>query len=370
MKTAAVEGREPYIIYIPVDNPVFRIVASISATSMSSISQAPRGYTRRELFTLGRSSSEEQGRWIRVQRTAMACQFEILLWGDEAHHAAAAREALDEADRIESALTVFRESSELVRVNREAARAPVAVDEETFGLLAQCRALHEATERAFDITSTPLSRCWGFLAREGRLPAAEAVEAARAIVGMEHVELDGAARTVRFSRPGVELNLGAVGKGYALGRMATSMRARGVRDALLSAGGSSAVAVGGRDKGWQVDIRSRRARGPLARVQLRDGALATSGAGEQFFEKEGRRYGHVLDPRTGWPAAGTLSVSVVCADAATADALSTAFLVGGLTLARRYCARHPETLALVTPDDGSERPVVVGAYPGAALEEA
>jgi thiamine biosynthesis lipoprotein len=337
---------------------------------MSSISQAPRAYTRRELFTLGRSSSGEQGRWVRVQRTAMACRFEILLWDDEAPHAAAAREALDEADRIESALTVFRETSELVRVNREAAGAPVAVDEELFGLLAQCRVLHEATERAFDITSTPLGRCWGFLAREGRLPTMEAIEAARAMVGMEKVELDAAARTVRFARPGIELSLGAVGKGYALGRMATSMRERGVRDALLSAGGSSAVALGGRGQGWLVDVRSRCARGRLARLHLRDGALATSGAGEQFFEVQGRRYGHVLDPRTGWPAAGTLSVSVVCEDAATADALSTAFLVGGLTLARRYCGRHPQTLALVTPDDGSERPVVVGAYPGAALEEA
>jgi len=300
----------------------------------------------------------------------MACRFEILIWGDEAHHAAAAREALDEADRIESALTVFRETSELVRVNREAATAPVAVDALLFALLSRCRAIHDDTERAFDITSTPLGRCWGFLDREGRMPTTAQIEAARACLGMDKVELDAAGTTVRFRRPGVELSLGSIGKGYALGRMADSMRARGVRDALLSAGGSSAVAVGGRGQGWLVDVGSRRVRGRLARLHLRDGALATSGAGEQFFEVQGRRYGHVLDPRTGWPAAGTLSVSVVCEDAATADALSTAFLVGGLALARRYCARHPQTLALVTPDDGSERAVVVGAYPGATLEEA
>jgi thiamine biosynthesis lipoprotein len=330
----------------------------------------PRAYSRRELFTLGRSSPERPGEWIRVQRTAMACQFEILLWDDDAHHAAAAREALDQADRIEAALTVFRETSELVRVNRQAATAATTVDAELFGLLEQCRALHEATEHAFDITSTPLSRCWGFLKREGRRPTDEAIEDARARAGMDKVDLDPAARTVRFTRPGVELSLGSIGKGFALARMAASMRARGVRDALLSAGGSSAVAVGGRGQGWRVDISSRRARGRLARLHLRDGALATSGAGEQFFVADGRRYGHVLDPRTGWPAEGTLSVSVVCADAATADALSTAFLVGGLALARRYCAWHPETLALVTPDDGSERPVVVGAYAGALLEEA
>src|SRR5437899_7997679 len=144
--------------------------------------------------------------------------------------------------------------------------------------------------------------------------------------------------------------------------MADSMRARGVRDALLSAGGSSAVAVGGRGQGWLVDVGSRRVRGRLARLRLRDGALATSGAGEQFFEVDGRRYGHVIDPRTGWPASGVLSVSVVTAEGALSDALSTAFLVGGLDVARRYCASYPQTLALLTPEGGRMRPIVLGTF--------
>ncbi|HYU41750.1 MAG TPA: FAD:protein FMN transferase, partial [Vicinamibacteria bacterium] len=161
---------------------------------------------------------------------------------------------------------------------------------------------------------------------------------------------------------------GSVGKGYALDRMAALMRGRGVAHALLSAGGSSAVALGGRGEGWTVDIRSRQvSAGKLARLHLRDGALATSGAGEQFFEVDGRRYGHVIDPRTGWPASGVLSVSVVTAEGAVSDALSTAFLVGGLELARRYCASNPQTLALVTPDDGTRRPIVLGAFVGARL---
>jgi len=169
----------------------------------------------------------------------------------------------------------------------------------------------------------------------------------------------------------MELNLGSIGKGYALDRMATLMRARGAAHALISAGGSSAVAIGGRGAGWTVDLRSRQvATGRLARLRLRDGALATSGAGEQFFEVDGRRYGHVIDPRTGWPASGVLSVSVVTAEGAVSDALSTAFLVGGLELARRYCASNPQTLVLVTPDDGRPRPVVLGAFAGARLEEA
>ena len=331
---------------------------------------APRPRTRRELFTLGRRA-EEGGHWIRIHRAAMACRFEILLDGADDRHAVAAREALDEADRLESALSVFRETSELSRVNRTAAQGPATVDADLFALLDRCRGLHAQTAGAFDITSTPLSRCWGFLKREGRLPSPEAIAAARALVGMSGVLFDAAARTIRFAREGMELNLGSIGKGYALDRMAALMRGRGVGHALLSAGGSSAVAVGGRGEGWTVDIRSRQvAGGKLARLRLRDGALATSGAGEQFFEVDGRRYGHVIDPRTGWPASGVLSVSVVTAEGARSDALSTAFLVGGLEVARRYCASYPQTLALVTPDDGTRRPIVLGAFPGGRIEEA
>jgi thiamine biosynthesis lipoprotein len=329
---------------------------------------APRSFTRRELFTLGRDTGE--GHWIRVHRSAMACRFEVLLEEAGAAHTAAAREALDEADRLEAALSLFRETSALSAVNRTAATEPAEVDDELFALLSRCRDLHEETTGTFDITSTPLSRCWGFLRREGRLPAPEELEAARAQVGMGAVVLDADARSVRFAKPGLELNLGSIGKGYALDRMAALLRARGVGHALLSAGGSSAVAVGGRGPGWAIDIRPRQAAGRrLARLHLRNGALATSGAGEQFFEVNGRRYGHVIDPRTGWPAAsGLLSVSVVTAEGALSDALSTAFLVGGVDVARRYCASHPETLALVTPDNGARTPVVLGAYDGARLE--
>jgi thiamine biosynthesis lipoprotein len=107
----------------------------------------------------------------------------------------------------------------------------------------------------------------------------------------------------------------------------------------------------------------------MARVWLRDSALGTSGAGEQFVVVDGRRYGHVLDPRTGWPADGILSATVVCSSAADADALSTAFLVAGPALAERYCAHHHGVLALITPDDGSGRTFVIGQHPLAEVVE-
>jgi thiamine biosynthesis lipoprotein len=293
----------------------------------------------------------------------MACRFEITLGAEHASWVPAARAALDGVDRLEDLLTVFRATSAICDVNRRAASEPVQVDDDLFDLLERCAVLHRDTSGTFDITSTPLSRCWGFLQREGRLPPRDSIDAARASVGYDAVSLEAATRSVRFMRTGVELNLGAIGKGYALDRVAAGMRGAGVPSALLSAGRSSLLALGGR---WQVEVVSPQVSdGPLATVWLRDAALGTSGAGEQFVIVDGRRYGHVIDPRTGWPAAGVISASVIASSAAAADALSTAFLIGGVELARRYCADHPGVLAIVTPEGHRNTPLMFGACAGA-----
>jgi thiamine biosynthesis lipoprotein len=299
----------------------------------------------------------------------MACRFEVALASEHAEHLAAARVALDEADRMEDALSVFRETSEVTRVNRDAGARPVGVSPTLFALLLRCQELHRATEGAFDPTSAPLSRVWGFLARDGRLPGGDAITAALATVGFDKVELDPTARTVRFSRPGVALNFGGIGKGFALDRMADLLRGGGVPCALLSAGGSSVLAFG-EGEGYSVDVRSPRVRTVIARLWLSGTALGTSGPGEQFFEADGRRYGHVLDPRTGWPAAGVLTASAAARSAADADALSTAFLVGGPELAERYCRAHPGTMALLAREDDPGRPLLFGDGAGLRLDEA
>jgi len=329
-----------------------------------------RGFlTARARAPRARTSSNDDY-WIRVHRRAMACRFEITLAREDAIWVTAARAALNEIDRIEAALSVFQETSVITGVNRRAAAAPVHVDADVFGLLQRCAELSRHTGGAFDITSTPLSRCWGFMRREGRVPSPDEIAAARRGVDAAAVRLDAGDRSVRFDRAGLELNLGAVGKGYALDRVAADMRRCGVAHALLSAGRSSLLAVGGRDGGWHVEVTSPRLAGPLATVWLRDAALGTSGAGEQFVEVDGQRYGHVIDPRTGWPARGVLSASVIASSAARADALSTAFLVGGVELAARYCAEHADVMALVTPDDGSRSPLVFGTHPGARVRAA
>ena len=215
----------------------------------------------------------------------MACRFEITLDHADAAGIPAAQRALNQIDAIEAQLTVFRDTSTIAALNRRAADEDVPCDAEVFGLLQQCAALSDATGGAFDITSTPLSRCWGFLRREGRLPAEPEIARARALVGMQHVRLDAARSTVRFARPGVELNLGAVGKGYALDRVGATLRRDGVGRALISAGRSSLLAIGGHDGGWMVDIVSPRLTKPIARAWLRDAALGTSGAGSQFVDR-------------------------------------------------------------------------------------
>jgi thiamine biosynthesis lipoprotein len=325
---------------------------------------------RRMLLGLEERKPPSADHWIRVHRTAMACRFEIALSGEDAPHLAAAREALEEADRVEDRLTVFRDTSEVSHFNARAGRGPVEVSDELFALLERAAALHAAAGGAVDPTATPLLQAWGFLRREGTRPDPGALEAARALVGMQHVELDPAGRTAGLPLPGMQVSFGSLGKGYALDRMAGGLRRAGVPKALLSAGGSSVLAYGGDEgEGFAVDVRSKRASGArLFGLRLRDAAQATSGAGEQFFEVDGQRYGHVLDPRTGWPASGVLSATVVTGSAADADALSTAFLVAGPPLAESYCAGHANTLALLVLEAEPDRLQVFGSHDGASWE--
>jgi thiamine biosynthesis lipoprotein len=335
----------------------------------AAVAPARAPLARREFLSLSPGwNPADTEFWIRIHRPAMACRFEITLPSHAACDIPAAREALDEVDAIEALLSVYRESSALTAINRTAAERAVPAGPELLDLLSRSRTLHTDTGGAFDATTTPLSRAWGFFRREGRLPDSAKIDAAMLRVGMHKVALDEEAGAVRFLQEGVELNFNAIGKGYALDRIASGLRRRGVKHALLSAGGSSVLAIGGGRRGFVVDIRSRSAAAPLARLRIRDAALGTSGAGEQSFEVDGRRFGHVLDPRTGWPARGALSVSVVADDAATADALATAFFVGGAELAHRYCTEHPRTLALVTPDTAPHEPQLFGHHDGVRFE--
>ena len=310
------------------------------------------------------AAAPADGYWLHVSRIAMACRFEVTLPRGEKAGVSVAHSALEVADRIEQQLTVFRETSEVSYINRSAAYSPVPVEASLWELLSLCRELHCATGGSFDITSAPMSRCWGFLRRQGRIPDPNEIQDTLAVVGSDRLCLDSEARTLGFERPGVELNFGSIGKGYALDRMAAAMRGR-IKSALLSAGSSSLLAIGSGDRlqdGWKVGIRHplhkhRR----LAVLHLRDCAMSTSGSEEQFFEHQGKRYGHIIDPRSGLPAEGITSATVIARSAALTDALATAFYVGGVELAKSVCDSNRGVTAIIL-EVGATMPVVLGGY--------
>jgi len=270
-------------------------------------------------------------------REAMACRFEVAFnVGEVAGDTELAVAALDLVDSIEERISIYRPDSELSRINATATSRWVDVSAETWPLLWRARELWELTGGAFDMAAGALVRAWGFLRRQGRTPDTDDLRVAVESAGMQHVELDPERRRVRFLRPGVELNPGAIGKGWAVDRALALLASGGVPSALVHGGQSSVrargiqgPAVSGRH-GWRVGLQHPLRPGRrLATITLDDEALGTSGSGTQFFIDRGRRLGHILDPRTGLPAEGVISATVIAPSAADADALATAAYVLG-----------------------------------------
>jgi thiamine biosynthesis lipoprotein len=301
---------------------------------------------------------------IHVSRSAMATRFEIILpWG--LHDSTmAADDALDLIERLEAQLTVYRDDSEVAQLNRNAPCAAVQVEERLYDLLGYCALLSRETCGAFDITTGALIRTWGFFRRQGRVPSPSERKAALTRVGSGHLVFDDERQSIRFDCEGLEINLGSIGKGYALDRAAELLRDRWhVTAGLLHGGHSSVIALGSdpRDRrGWSVAIShpwipDRK----LAEVRLRDAALATSAATFQHLEHNGRKLPHVLDPRTGWPAQSMSSATVIASSAARADALSTAFFVMGPAAALAYCRAHPDVGAILLPAGDDCQPLIL-----------
>ena len=358
---------------------------------------------------------------LSVSREAMACLFEVVFDAASYRHATdVAVAALQQVALLEDQLTVYRDTSEVSAINRRAADQPVVVEEGLYRLLRRGADLARITGGAFEMTAGALSKIWGFYRRQGRMPSPHEIEQALATVGSQHLVFDDHGEngpTIRFLRRGLELNLGAIGKGYALDRAADVLKAGNVHDFLLHGGNSSVLASGSRDpkasrranagdasqaivceelpscaakttaapaspspesaqnlavvaghepdrapvavapgasqhipqEGWVVGLRHPlRPDARLAEFVLRDQALGTSGSGTQYFHYQGRRYGHILDPRTGWPADKVLSATVIAPTAELADALSTACYVLGVEGTQALCQRLPDIQVLLT----------------------
>lgn len=294
---------------------------------------------------------------VRLARYAMATRFELALYGErESFLRAAGEEALDEIERLEAQLSLYRADSDVSDLNRRAAHEAVPVDPRLFALLVRARRLSEETEGAFDITVAPLMRCWGFVGGSGQMPTEEAIAEARERVGMRHVLLDEGRCAVQFDREGVSLDFGAIGKGYAIERAANLLRENGITRALLHGGTSTIYAIGAPPdaEGWTIALQRPFAAAtdaPLTQITLRDMALSVSAPHGKWFESGGRRYGHVIDPRTGYPTRRNLLAALVLPSATDSDALSTALLTLGAEGLPPLLAAHPDARYLLAAED-------------------
>ena len=285
----------------------------------------------------------------------MGCAYSIEAFGpDRAALPAILEQAFDEVDRIDRLMSHYKADSSLSRINREAAIRPVAVEPELFDFISEAMRYHRESDGAFDITVGPLMKAWGFFRGGGRLPDDAALADARAVVGAAHVRLDRVARTIAFDRSGVELDLGGIAKGYAVDRVAQLLGQRGIGAALISAGGSTIYGLGTppNEPGWRVTVEEASSSAVPIVLRLENRAVSVAGSSEKSFEAGGVTYSHIMDPRSGRPAQGVLSVVVTTATGTAGDALDDAFFVMGPERTREYLARLPQTDAHFTLSDG------------------
>lgn len=269
---------------------------------------------------------------------AMATRFEIVLAGDDpVALRAAGEEALEEIRRVDAQLSLYSPSSEVAFVNANAASQPVRISPSLFTLIERAKKFSELSNGSFDITVAPLVRAWGFMKGSGSPPSPDQISEAGSLVGMEQLRLDSHARSLAFEKQGMMLDFGAIGKGYALDLAVEILREAGVTNALLHGGTSTIVGMGPGPEGagWKVVVERPPLPGEsqdktpelVSVVHLLNQSLSVSAFWGKYFELNGKHYGHVIDPRTGWPAQNAILGAVLSSSATESDALSTAVLL-------------------------------------------
>ena len=341
--------------------------------------------------------------WLRqLTHRAMACEFQLLFplrRGESSVSSTADIEAgmavFVRIDQLEEQLSYFRVTSELSQINAVASEMEFPVEEGLFGLIERALELSRATDGAVDITAAPLSELWRTARAAERIPTPAEIAETRRSVGFQYVELDPDRHTIRFTRPGMRMDLGCIGKGFTLDETAGLLTEAELPDFLYHGGYSSILARGGSASsgnsggnsgtgtndqtapsetgggGWRVGLRDpMRPERRIAELRLCDRAIGTSGAQLQFFRYRGRRYGHLLDPRTGYPPESRRAVTVVAPDATLADGLSTAFYVLSAAKIAEFCEKNADhypglAVLLVDTDRDGEREILeYGFRPG------
>lgn len=282
----------------------------------------------------------------------MGTEVSVELWHEDAAQGlAAARAVMAEYHRINQLMSTYLATSEISALNREAAAAPFVVGQELFDLIARSLDLGRLSEGCFDITYDSV----GFLydLRAGVVPTDTARSSTLPLINYRAVELDHAAHSIRFQHSGMRINLGGIAKGYAVERGAAIVREYGVRHALLNAGGDSRVVGDRRGQPWIIGVRNPRARDAVvARLPIVDEAISTAGDYERFFDRDGVRYHHILNPSTGLPSTGVHSVTVIGPDGTMTDGLDTAIFVMGVRKGMALIAALPDYEAIIVDDRG------------------
>jgi thiamine biosynthesis lipoprotein len=272
----------------------------------------------------------------------MGTSFNIVAYGTQRERLESAiADALREAKRLDELLSNFRPESELSRVNQLGTRGPMTLSSELFQFLSACHAYSRSSEGTFDITVGPLMKAWGFYMGTGELPQPEEVVQALERVGYTNIILDEQNMTVRLAKEGVELDPGGIGKGVAVDNMVEILKHREVYSALIIAGGSTIYGLGTppNEPGWEVTIKDPRQPSKVAETLiLKNEAVSTSGNLEKFFWADGKIWGHIIDPRTGYPAMGTLSVSVIAPRSVDSEAWTKPYYI----LGRLWTEKHKQ----------------------------
>jgi thiamine biosynthesis lipoprotein len=273
--------------------------------------------------------AQASAEWYRRAIDLMGTRVSVELWHEDAEAAAQLIDrVLDEYRRIDREMSTYRPDSEISMLNARAATAPVVVSDELFALIDKALSLSRMSDGAFDISYESVGYLYDFRARQH--PSHEQIDAALAAVDYRHIRIDAATHSVSFELPGMRINLGGIAKGYAVEQGARLLREAGIEHALLNAGGDTRLIGDRRGTPWIVGIRHPRAENAFAtRLPLVDEAISTSGDYERFFEEDGRRYHHILNPATGEPTETVLSATVIGPDATMTDALSTTVFVLG-----------------------------------------
>jgi thiamine biosynthesis lipoprotein len=293
------------------------------------------------------------GRWFSRDEAIMGTAIHVELWGEDPGAAERAIDAvMAEMHRIDRLMSPYKEDSELSRINRDAGHRAVRVGAELFGLIERSLQFSRLSDGAFDITFASVGGLYDY--RNGHAPDAATLERALQAIGWRHLRLDAGQRTVRFGRDGMRIDLGGFAKGYVVDTSIAILKRMGVQHAVVAAGGDSHVMGDRRGRPWSIAIRDPRdAKRVVAVLPLQDTSISTSGDYERYFERDGVRHHHLIDPKTGASPRSVRSVTILAEDGLTSEALSKCLFVMGLERGMQLIEAQPGVDAVVVDAAGA-----------------